>query len=228
MKVNWESSIYSSVLFLPLVCCLVSPASLSDDDDTSMAYCRWRGRSWDFTTHFSYIAMLLHVFFFDVFEYNSLHVLWETSLDSCADTHLCPGGHYFGNSRLSVSLRVCVYVCLSAWLACQDIWLHPSPMEDYRKWQIKGLSLAAWQRTENYSRNRRCVCGCLNPPRGRLIPLAIKPITSVIPQNCAVFDAGCWRCCCFHCPAGRMTMSLWYFLVEGKRVVEEDVGGERG
>lgn len=58
----------------------------------------------------------------------------------------------------SLSLVVCAcfagYECLFAWLACQDIWLHPCPMEDYRKWQIKGLSLAAWQRTENYSRDR--------------------------------------------------------------------------
>lgn len=100
-----------------------------------------------------------------------------------------------GNSRLSVSMHVCVYVCLFAWLACQDIWLHLSPMEDYRKWQIKGLSLAAWQRTENYSRNRRCVrirvseyvriclCACAHPPRRRPIPLAMKPITSVIPPK---------------------------------------------
>ncbi|TNN65679.1 hypothetical protein EYF80_024083 [Liparis tanakae] len=48
------------------------------------------------------------------------------------------------------------YGCDSFLVTCtvEDIWLHPSPMEDYRKWQIKGRSLAVWQRTENYSRNR--------------------------------------------------------------------------
>lgn len=130
-----------------------------------------------------------------------------TSSDTWTDTHLYPGGQYFfavsGSSQLSCPRHVCVYVCLFAWLACQDIWLHLSPMEDYRKWQIKGLSLAAWQRTENYSRSRRCarMCvrantrrrclrACANPPRRRLIPPATKPITAVIPpKTCPVFDA---------------------------------------
>lgn len=65
-----------------------------------------------------------------------------------------------GFSWISTSVWVCVYVCLFAWLACQDIWLHPSSMKDYRKWQIKGLSLATWQSTENYSTNGRRALMC--------------------------------------------------------------------
>lgn len=58
----------------------------------------------------------------------------------------CPGGHYFlqlvaACGYLCLYMFVCMCVCF-AWLACQDIWLHLSPTEDYWKWQIKGLSLA--------------------------------------------------------------------------------------
>lgn len=59
-------------------------------------------------------------------------------------------------------MHVGVYVWLLDLLACQDIWLLPSPIEDYRKWWIKGLILAAWKRTENYSRNRTGVFGCVH------------------------------------------------------------------
>lgn len=130
-----------------------------------------------------------------------------------------------GHSRLSVSMHVCVYVCLFAWPPCQDIWLHPSPMEDYRKWQIKGLSLAAWQRTENYSRSRRCVCGCVRACEQiyAYMSACVRESSEETadpschrtnhfcdpPKNCPVFDARHWRRCCFHCPAGKMTMSLW-------------------
>lgn len=92
-------------------------------------------------------------------------------------------------------MHACVYVCLFAWLACQDIWLHPSPMEDYRKWQIKGLSLAEdWEiqqeqevwvdvyvRASEYVRT--CLSACVSPSRRRMIPLATKPISSVIPPK---------------------------------------------
>lgn len=138
----------------------------------------------------------------------------------------------------------CVFVCMCVWVPgwpARTFGCTPLP------WGITGSGrsrASAWQRGRGLRitagaggvcvdaclHGSECVHTCLNPPRGRMIPLAIKPITSVIPQNCAVFDAGRWHCCCFHCPAGRMTMlSLWYFLVEGNRVVEEDAGGwERG
>lgn len=45
------------------------------------------------------------------------------------------------------------------------------------------------------------------------------------PQNCPVFDARRWLCCCLHRPAGKMTMSLWCCLEEGKRGTEKEVGG---
>ena len=100
-------------------------------------------------------------------------------------------------------MHACVYVCLFAWLACQDIWLHPSPMEDYRKWQIKGLSLAAWQRTEKYSRNRRCGWMCMCVRVNMCVSVCVRESSEETadpsshkanhfcdpPQNRPVFDA---------------------------------------
>lgn len=130
-----------------------------------------KGHNGDFTIHifFLCVAVLQLVGFF----FNGLKVL--SGCMSC-DRH--PGTPALihncvleviifavsGDSRplVSIHLCVCVCVCLPGWPA-RTFGCTPSPMEDYRKWQIKGLSLAAWQRTENYSRSRRCVwmCACV-------------------------------------------------------------------
>lgn len=64
------------------------------------------------------------------------------------------------------------YPCLGAFACvfalpgwnCLDIWLHLSPVEDYWKWQIKGLGLAAWQRDWEFAEAKTTggVHGCIH------------------------------------------------------------------
>lgn len=139
-------------------------------------------------------------------------------------SHLSPGGPWeasHGYRRLCECVYMCV--CLPGRPA-RTFGCTPLP------WRITGSGrsrASAWQRgkalkiTAQTGGVHWCVhmcdtCRCLCSLKICLIPVDIKPIISVVPQNCLVLAAHHSLCLWLQRPPGKMTMSLWCYLEEGK------------
>lgn len=112
---------------------------------------------------------------------------------------------------------LCMFVGRCACLSLAALPRHlaaPCPTEGCRKWQIKGLSLAARRRTGYYSSLRRRVCRCLwahtcrfvcatvIPLGRRSIAPTLQPLISVIPPQkrlCLIL----YHCYCLTVQLGR-------------------------
>ena len=127
-----------------------------------------------------------------------LHILWKTSWISGADTHLWPGGYCFLRFTAS-SVYACLWGCVPVCLAglprhlaaplshrgLQEVADQgPQPgsvADDGELQQKKEVCVDAYMCASEYV--RPCLCAFVNPLRRWLIPVAIKPIISVIPPK---------------------------------------------